>query len=233
MTTRAGVIAGRPRSEKRISGNFCERRQTLRMKGTAMARHVPTPEQRSNVLVLTGLGASPEMLAGLLKIEVDTLKDAYKKELAAGPETVRIEAMKQLFNAAKTADGPGRVTAAVKLLDLLSAEDSADKAENGFKPNLNEPPQREMFFLEGCNEPVELFTADDKPAPALYYRQPKATKCHPGDTACTRNDNCEYHDPRGYKLFQLYPRKHYDIRLFDKDGHPYEPVAMCWGDQWV
>ena len=88
-----------------------------------MARHVPTPEQRTNVTVLTGLGASPEMLAGLLNIEVKTLKNAYAKDLQQGPDVVKLEAMKQLFNAAKTADGAGRVTAAVKLLDVLTGDD--------------------------------------------------------------------------------------------------------------
>jgi hypothetical protein len=88
-----------------------------------MARHTPTPEQRANVTVLCGLGATVEMIAGLLNIEPDTVKTAYAKELEQGPEAVRLEAMKQLFNAAKTADGAGRVTAAVRLLDMLAKDD--------------------------------------------------------------------------------------------------------------
>lgn len=90
-----------------------------------MARHVPTPEQRANVTVLTGLGASVEMIAGLLNVEPDTVKTAYAKELAQGPDAVRLEAMRQLFNAAKTAEGAGRVTAAVKLLDMLGGGEQA------------------------------------------------------------------------------------------------------------
>ncbi len=196
-----------------------------------MARHVPTPEQRSNVTVLAGLGASPKMLAGLLNIEVETLKTAYAKELAQGPEAVRVELMKQLFNAAKTVDGAGRVSAVTRLLDLMPGGE-ADKAKGDFAPKLNELPQHEIFFLQGCNEPVELFTADGKAAPALYWRRTCSTECHPGDTCCTRNDNCKYHDARGYKLVRLYPRTNYDVALFDKDGRPYQAVSMQWGDQW-
>jgi hypothetical protein len=136
-----------------------------------MARHVPTPEQRTNVTVLTGLGASPEMLAGLLNIEVATLQVAYAKELKQGPETVKLEAMKQLFNASKTAEGAGRVTAAVKLLDMLQGDDQASMDAKTIRINGDmraayfgacDPPKEPMFFRDGSQaEWVYTTGADD------------------------------------------------------------------------
>lgn len=126
-----------------------------------MARHVPTPEQRANVTVLTGLGASVEMIAGLLNVEPDTVKKAYEKELAQGPETVRLEAMRQLFNAAKTADGAGRVTAAVRLLDLLAGDDQASSDPNTIKITGKE----RMVYFGHCDPPAfDLFTREGEKA---------------------------------------------------------------------
>jgi hypothetical protein len=130
-----------------------------------MARHQPTPEQRANVTLLTGLGASPAMLAGLLNIEVETLKNAYSKELEQGPQAVRLEAMKQLFNASKSADGAGRVTAAVKLLDLLSSDEKAEADGNLIRITGKE----RMIYFGDCPPPsVELFTREGEKASWVY-----------------------------------------------------------------
>jgi len=130
-----------------------------------MARHVPTPEQRANVTVLTGLGASPEMLAGLLNIEVETLKNAYAKELAQGPEAVRLEAMRSLFQAAKSADGAGRVTAAVKLLDMLAGDDQASSDPNTIKIT---GKVRTVYYGHCPSEPVDMFTRQGEKVIMIY-----------------------------------------------------------------
>jgi hypothetical protein len=73
-----------------------------------MPLHRPTKEQRQNVTILCGLGATPEMIAGTLGIETATVEKVYGKELAAGPDQVKLEAMAALFKAAK-GNGAGKV----------------------------------------------------------------------------------------------------------------------------
>jgi hypothetical protein len=91
-----------------------------------MARHQPTEEQRKAVLVMIGLGAPPKIIADGLNIELETFERVYEREIQNGPASVKLELAKQLFNAARTDDGAGRVSAAVKLLDLLSGDERAE-----------------------------------------------------------------------------------------------------------
>ena len=98
-----------------------------------MPLHRPTKEQRQNVTILCGLGATPEMIAGTLGIETDTVTRAYATELAAGPDQVKLEAMAALFKAAK-GNGAGKVMAATRLLDLLTQGDKPD-ATGAVKPS--------------------------------------------------------------------------------------------------
>jgi hypothetical protein len=88
-----------------------------------MARHQPDESQRKAVTVMVGLGAPPQIIADGLNIELETLERVYAKEIENGPASVRLELTKQLFNAARTDEGAGRVSAAVKLLDLLAGDD--------------------------------------------------------------------------------------------------------------
>ena len=97
-----------------------------------MARHVPTKEQRNAVTVMIGLGAPPGIVATAIGITPETLEKTYANELEAGPDMVRLQAMRELFNAAK-GDGAGKVTAAVKLLDLLTAEDESNPASGAVR----------------------------------------------------------------------------------------------------
>jgi hypothetical protein len=134
-------------------------------KGKPMARHVPTPEQRANVTVLTGLGATVEMIAGLLNVEPDTVKTCYRKELEQGPDAVRLEAMRQLFNASKAADGAGRVTAAVKLLDMLARDDQAIAESNTIRIT----DKTRMVYYGICDPPsFDLFTREGERAIWVY-----------------------------------------------------------------
>jgi len=73
------------------------------------------------------------MIAGTLGVEVKTVESAYAKELASGQDQVKLETMKELFRAAK-GNGAGKVSAAVKLLDLLAEDDKAD-AGGAVRPN--------------------------------------------------------------------------------------------------
>jgi hypothetical protein len=101
-----------------------------------MARHKATPENRNSVRVMIGLGAPLNIVAGALNISPDTLSKVYATEIQEGPDSVRLEAMRQLFAASKTADGAGRVSAAVKLLDMLSADDGKpDPGAAGVRPS--------------------------------------------------------------------------------------------------
>jgi hypothetical protein len=98
-----------------------------------MPRHRPTPEQRQSVTIIAGLGATPAMIAGTLGIETETAERVYAKELAAGPDQVKLQAMQELFRAAR-GNGAGKVMAATRLLDLLT---QADDAQSGgaVRPN--------------------------------------------------------------------------------------------------
>jgi hypothetical protein len=81
---------------------------------------------------MSGLGAPPGIIAGVIGITEQTLQKVYAKEIAAGPDKVKLEAMRELFAAAK-GNGAGKVTAAVRLLDLLTADDKPDDASSKIK----------------------------------------------------------------------------------------------------
>jgi hypothetical protein len=92
-----------------------------------MPTHRPTKEQRQNVTLLAGLGATPSMIAGALGVETETVTRAYSAELAAGPDQVKLQAMQELFRAAR-GDGAGKVMAVTRLLDLLTQDDDKPDA---------------------------------------------------------------------------------------------------------
>jgi hypothetical protein len=97
-----------------------------------MPRHRPTPEQRQNVIALSGLGATPALIAGMLGVSTKTVESVYAKELATGPDQVKLEAMKELFRAAK-GNGAGKVSAATRLLELLTDDEA--EAGGAVRPN--------------------------------------------------------------------------------------------------
>jgi hypothetical protein len=93
-----------------------------------MPRHRPTPEQRQSVTLLSGLGASAELIAAVIGVEVRIVESAYAAELAGGPDQVKLQAMQELFRAAR-GNGAGKVMAATRLLDLLTQDDKPEAGD--------------------------------------------------------------------------------------------------------
>jgi len=115
-----------------------------------MARHQPTDEQRRAVTVMTGLGAPPKIMADGLGIAIETLERVYAKEIENGPASVKLELAKQLFRAAQTDDGAGRVSAAVKLLDLLAGDEQAQAHGNliRIRPPAGDGSDRRFIWVD-------------------------------------------------------------------------------------
>jgi hypothetical protein len=122
-----------------------------------MARHTPDKAQRDAVTVMIGLGAPHQVIADGLNIELETFQRVYEQEIANGPALVKLEAMKQLFNAAKTADGAGRTTAAVKLIDMLQSDDQASSDANTIRITGKDVT---AYFSDYPHPPMELFTRE-------------------------------------------------------------------------
>lgn len=73
--------------------------------------------------MLAGLNAPKHLIAGAVGIrKVATLERLYAKEIEDGPAAVQLECRIQLLKAAKSA-GAGKVSAAIKLAELLGGKD--------------------------------------------------------------------------------------------------------------
>jgi hypothetical protein len=131
-----------------------------------MARHQPDQAQRKAVTVMIGLGAPPKIIADGLNIELETFERVYAKEIENGPASVKLELAKQLFNAARSDDGHGKVSAAVRLLDLLGGgDDQASSDRNTIKITGETRP----VYFGGCGPPeFELFTREGERASWIY-----------------------------------------------------------------
>jgi hypothetical protein len=131
-----------------------------------MARHTPDEAQRKAVTVMVGLGAPSKIIADGLGIELQTFERVYAKEIQNGPASVKLELAKQLFNAARTDDGAGRVSAATRLLDLLSGDDSAEADGNLIR--IKPDKIRVCYFGDVPPPEFDLFTREGEKASWVY-----------------------------------------------------------------
>lgn len=78
-------------------------------RGVGRPPHEPTPESRALISELSAFGITHEQMASRLKINIDTLKKHYERELIDGKTSVIQQVARRLVDKALDGDGTAQM----------------------------------------------------------------------------------------------------------------------------